>query len=165
MALISRKIESNKLKKNSKALKATNSHIVLESTVSAARNPEARPVTNSFELDQGKLPEFKVKITNKKRQKLSSLSFSSAAVRPNKMELNMKSQLDVFKVLMNVQGFRCSQSIKQQKTENMESPDANVPEEDDIVQKVVTEEVVVNVRERYNPKKKQQRREDETMTF
>lgn len=47
----------------------------------------------------------------------------------------------------------------------METVNANIIEEDDIVEKVVTEEVVVNVRERYNPKKKQQRREDETMTF
>lgn len=69
LALVNRKIESNKQKKNSKTQKVTNNHIVLENTVSAARNPEARPVMNSFELDQGKLPEYKVKITNTKRQK------------------------------------------------------------------------------------------------
>lgn len=138
LAIVKRKIESNKLKKDSKSHKAKNNHIVLENTIKAARNPEARPQINSFELEQGKLPEYKVRITNAKKQKLSSLSYSPATVSSNKMELNMKGQLDVFKVLMNVQGFRCSQAIKQQKKDNMEQVEANIVEEDDDkVQKVV----------------------------
>lgn len=48
----------------------------------------------------------------------------------------------------------------------MESVEPNVVDEEDIVEKVIQEEVVVNVRERYNPKKKLQKRDtDETMTF